>query len=422
MIDRTMRAISAVSDPEEIVDLYWEGVHELLPSAITDYVAVSRRNVAPPHYLITRSSRFTEHFNPWTQRDRLPRMTGGLLGRLLYEGRPVVVEDLPAVLTPDDPAHFYLEGFQSLIGLPSYDGGEALNFNFQLFPKGFQIDHAVIPQMHWHTSLFGRGTQNLVLKNQLAAALAALDRELKVVGEIQRSLLPRTLPQITNFSLDAFYATSSQAGGDYYDFFPLSDGRWGILIADVSGHGTPAAVVMAIMRALAHTSPHLHASPTQLLAFLNAQLVTSYTQDGTFVTAFYAVLDPNARTLTYASAGHNPPRLIRGDHAISLDSVNALPLGIFAEQAHPEAIVSLEPGDLLVVYTDGITETAAPANSNGRRELFGTDRLDKLLIAARAADPAECIRRIRANLHEFSQGQPAADDQTLIALRSTHAQ
>lgn len=417
IVDRTMRAISSVTDPEEIVDIYWDGIGVLLPAGSDSYMAVSRRNVAPPHFLVTRSSRFQEHFNPWTQRDRLPRLSGGLAGEILYGGKPVVIDDLPARLKPDDPAYFYLQGFQSLIALPTYDGGEALNFTFQLFPPGVTIERSVLPMMHWQASLFGRGTQNLVLKNQLAAALGALDRELKVVGEIQRSLLPRSLPTIAGFDLDAFYATSAQAGGDYYDFFPIADGRWGILIADVSGHGTPAAVVMAIMRAIAHTKPSLHASPTQLLGYLNTHLAKSYTQDGTFVTAFYAVLDPKAKTLTYSSAGHNPPRLVRGERAISLDGAGALPLGIFPEQSHPEATVDLQPEDLLLVYTDGITETMGPSNAQGQRQLFGTDRLDRLLVACKLAGPEECIRQVRAAIQAFSEGQAPADDQTVIAMR-----
>src|SRR5439155_19494004 len=137
-------------------------------------------------------------------------------------------------------------------------------------------------------------------RNQLSDALAALDRELKVVGEIQRSLLPRELPRIPGFDLAAWYETSARAGGDYYDFFPLHYDQLGLFIADVSGHGTPAAVVMAITHALAHARPGTHKPPVELLKYLNHQLTSRYTRDGTFVTAFYAVLDPTQRSLVYA--------------------------------------------------------------------------------------------------------------------------
>jgi sigma-B regulation protein RsbU (phosphoserine phosphatase) len=256
IVDRTMKAISGVTDPEELVDVYWQGIGELIP--IAAYVALSRRDVEPPYYLVTRSSRFTEHLNPWTQRDRLPRLSGGILGELAYANRPVIIDDLPARLTADDPGRFYLEGFERLVAYPQYDGGEGLNVTAMLLPPGAESDLTMIPILHWQSGLFGRGTHNLVLRNQLAAALGALHQELQVVGDIQRSLLPEALPSIPGFELAAYYQTSARAGGDYYDFFPLEGGSWGLFIADVSGHGTPAAVLMAITHAIAHAQPGSH--------------------------------------------------------------------------------------------------------------------------------------------------------------------
>lgn len=239
VVDRTMKAISDISDPEELVDVYWSNIGDLL--TVQDYMSVSRRQVEPPFYVVTRSSRFTEHPNPWTQRERLPVFSGGLVGELIYANKPAIIEDLPARLRDDDPAHFYLQGFQALIGLPQYDGREALNMTLMLLPKGDEVERDMVPMLHWQAGLFGRGTTNLVLRNQLTAALKKLDRELQVVGEIQRSLLPEELPRIPGFELAAFYQTSQRAGGDYYDFFPLADGAWGIFIADVSGHASAHA-------------------------------------------------------------------------------------------------------------------------------------------------------------------------------------
>src|SRR3954451_21836020 len=111
VVDRTMKTISGMTDPEELVDTYWTNIGELIP--VHDYMSLSRRNVTPPNYLITRSSRFTEHPNPWTQRDRLPMLSGGLIGEIIYGNRPVIIDDLPARLRPNDPAHRYLTGFQA---------------------------------------------------------------------------------------------------------------------------------------------------------------------------------------------------------------------------------------------------------------------------------------------------------------------
>ncbi len=410
-----MKAISGITDPEELVEVYWTGIADLI--AINDYLALSRRNVEPPFYLITRSSRFTARLNPWTQRDRLPRLSGGLLGEIAYANRPAFIEDLPSRLSADDPAHFYLQGFQSLIALPQYDGSEALNVTVSLMPPGEAINYSMVPMMHWQASLFGRGTQNLVLRNRVSDALAALDRELQIVGAIQRSLLPRELPAIAGFELAAHYQTSARAGGDYYDFFPLAGDRWGLFIGDVSGHGTPAAVLMAITHAIAHSQPGTHTPPAALLAYLNRQLASVYTRDGSFVTAFYAVLDPATRRLTYSRAGHNPPRLVRGGSVLSLDEVGAFPLGIVDDQNFEQAHLTIEPGDLLVLYTDGITEALAPPNRESDQAIFGTNRLDELLLTCPALGTGECLDRIRTAVSEFRGHTPPTDDETLIAIR-----
>ena len=119
IIDRTMRAISGITDPEHLVNVYWDNIGDLI--GINDFVSLSRRNIDPPYYLVTRSSRFTEELNPWTQRDRLPRLSGGILGEIVYANQPVVIEDLPARLSKDDPAYFYLAANAS------YDFSESAN-------------------------------------------------------------------------------------------------------------------------------------------------------------------------------------------------------------------------------------------------------------------------------------------------------
>lgn len=418
IIDSAMRAISTTTDPEELVDIYWTHIGRLLPAE--DFVALSRRGVQEPHYVVTRSSRFTEHFNPWTQRDKLPVLAGGLLGEIAYAEKPVIIEDLGSRLDADDPGHFYLQGFGSLIASPQYENGRAMNISVMLLPQGVKVDYSSVAIIHWQQGLFGRGTRNLVLRNQLDEALSSIDRELKAVGEIQRSLLPRDLPHVPGIELAATYRTSARAGGDYYDFYPLSDGRWGVLIADVSGHGTPAAVLMAIIRAIAHTFTPTHLSPTELLAFLNRELVRSYAQQGAFVTAFYAIIDPKRRLLTYSSAGHNPPRLVRwganGGRAVSLEEGVELPLGILPEPVYQQSTVSLERGDVLVFYTDGITEAPAPRGA-GAYDQFGVTRLDNVCIGADGVPPKDLLARIEAELDGYTHRAPPTDDRTLVAMR-----
>lgn len=420
IIDRVMKSVSDITEPEEMVDVYWNGLSELVPTE--DFLALSRRNVAPPEYIITRSSRFTEHLNPWEFRDRLPRLSGGILGEIAYADRPVFIDDLSSRLRPDDPAHFYLEGFETLFAFPQYEGGKGINVGISLFPAGVEIDRSFIPILHWQASLFGRGTQSLVLRKQLTRALQDLDRELAVVGEIQRSLLPSKPPSIEGVEIATSYVTSAQAGGDYYDFFPVRDavtGRdgWGLFIADVSGHGTPAAVLMAITHAIAHTRPGSPMPAGELLGYVNGHLSRSYARGGTFVTAFYATFDPSTRELTYAVAGHNPPYVIRDDRAIALDGDGGLPLGLLPDERYREASFRLERGDMLVLYTDGITEAMAPAGPSGTRELFGEERLVEALLLTRGSSAAAQVRAVEDAVNTFTRRAVASDDRTLVVLR-----
>lgn len=415
IVDRTMKAISTITDPDQLVGAYWRGISDLMPDV--DFVALSRRNVERPFYLITRASRFKERLNPFTQRDRLPKLSGGILGELAYANRPVFMDDLAARLAPDDPGLFYLQGYERLFAYPQYDGGEGLNVTVSLVQEGEEIDLTMLPMLHWQSGLFGRGTTNLVLRNQLSATLDELHREIQVVGDIQRSLLPDALPSIPGFEIAAYYKTSARAGGDYYDFFPLAGGSMGMIIADVSGHGTPAAVLMAITHAIAHAQPGSHTPPAVMNKYLNDCLTRAYTRGRSFVTAFYGVLDPASRTLVYSRAGHNPPRLVRGDRVISINGEGGLPLGIEDGHGYGESTVRLERGDMLLLYTDGITEAGAPMKSGEDRQLFGNDRLDKALLEHIGCGAEECIGHIRNEVAAFTANAPPADDQTLIALR-----
>jgi phosphoserine phosphatase RsbU/P len=258
--------------------------------------------------------------------------------------------------------------------------------------------------------------RRLHLHDQLAAAQDESHRELKVVGEIQRSLLPARLPDIPGFDVASYYQPSAHAGGDYYDVVPLAGDNWGLIVADVAGHGASAAVIMAVMRTLvhAHLPTNRYLPACEFLEFMNRQMTGVYLRDGRFVTVWCAVLDPVARTLTYAAAGHNPPRLVRRGNVMSLDAVNGLPIGIEPDSPYREATITLQPGDLLMVYTDGITE--ASRSRAGVREFFETGRLDRILTEC--LDGAiDCVNRVTNAVGDFTGQSVPTDDQTMLIIR-----
>ena len=405
-----VREMSRQTDPQEMVRSYAERVRHLLPS--DQRISLSRRGLTSPKYRITRSTIWADTINPWREKDRLPLFEGGLIAKLIYGDEPLIIDnlDVPA----DEPAAEYLRGHRSLMAIPLFDQGVALNMVILLRKEPAAFPREELPQLLWLSNLFGRATTNLVLSDELQRAYQALDRELKAVGEIQRSLLPASLPAIPTLDIATHYQPSQRAGGDYYDFFPLPAGKWGIFIGDVSGHGTPAAVLMAITHCIAHTHPGPPQPPGQVLTYVNRHLASLYTnENGNFITAFYGVYDNADRTLTYACAGHNPPRLKRchDGTVLELDGASGFPLGIAMEEAYDEAVQKLLPGDQIIFYTDGITEAA---NLEGKR--FGTDRLDQVLENC-SLEASALLDSVLRSVEEFANGQPADDDRTLIVAR-----
>jgi sigma-B regulation protein RsbU (phosphoserine phosphatase) len=409
ILDMT-RAISEQTDPQEMVRAYGQRMRGFFPSDAG--LSLSRRGLTAPWFRITRSSRWKENVNPWKEKDRLPLLKGGLLADLIYADEPVILDDYE--VAPDDPAHEYLAGYRSLMAIPMFDQGKSLNMVIRLAKAPAWFSRERLPEMVWISNLFGRATHNLVLSDELKQAYEALDREFRVVGEIQRSLLPAELPHIPTMQLAAYYQPSERAGGDYYDFFPLPEGQWGIFIADVSGHGTPSAVLMAVTHSIAHTFPGPAMPPAKLLNHLNNHLATRYTdRNGSFVTAFYGIYDPVTRNLTYSCAGHNPPRLKRCQDGslLILNGTNGLPLGITTDEGYTQAEQRLQVGDQIVFYTDGVTEA-----HNVAGEMFGTERLDRVLENCSVQATGLLDEVLRA-LDAFTAGHPPEDDRTVVVAR-----
>ena len=410
-IMETMRELSTQSDPQSMVREYYARMRQVNPH-IDRRLAMSRRGLTYPEFRITRYSEWDEEINPWKEPDRLPWLSGGVLADLIYGNEPRIINDL--VVAPDDPAAEYLSEQRSLQAIPLMDQGMSLNMSLHTrrVPNGFS--HEKLPEAVWLANLFGRATNALVLAGRLKDAYEEIDRELKAVARIQRSLLPIRLPDIPHMTLAAHYQTARRAGGDYYDFFPMADDKWGILIADVSGHGTPAAVMMAVMHSIAHAFPGKTISPAPMLNYLNQKLCQHYVgTSGIFVTAFYAIFDPQTFRLTYSSAGHNPPRwrAAQGSKIQPLDDAQHFPLGITTDFNAVEATIDLQPGDQVILYTDGIVEA-----TNADKELFGNDRLDCELLGS-TSDPEEMIMSLLKSINLFTAGSPLSDDQTVVIFR-----
>jgi sigma-B regulation protein RsbU (phosphoserine phosphatase) len=409
-----MRELSRYSDPAELSRVFAKRMTQLYPTA--RQVTLSCRGLEPPLYRVTRFNLWADPVDPYREPEKLPVLAGGLFGELMADDQPRVIDDLE--VAADDPAARFLFGQRSLLAIPVFDDGRPTTLVVLTREEAAAFPREQIPELVWLTNLFGRATRTLELSDRLREAYDAADYELRTVAEFQQNLLPATAPAVSGLDVAVHYRTANRAGGDYYDFFPLPDDRLGVLVADVSGHGSPAAVLMAITHTLTHALPAPPVRPGDFLAYLNAQLAKRYTlPTGNFVTAVYAVFDPRNGRLTFANAGHAAPRArVNGAARFApLDQPRRLPLGVThrAVGPYPEQVVSLRPGDTVALFTDGITEAA-----NGAGEHFGLDRLDAAL--GRRAECAACaVADVVAELERFVGSAAGGDDRTLVLVGMT---
>ena len=271
--------------------------------------------------------------------------------------------------------------------------------------KPLQVEE-VLARVETHLAL--RRTQK-----QLQDANRKMAQELALAGEVQASFLPRDLPDIPGWQLTATLRPARETSGDFYDLISLPNGRLGILVADVSDKGAGAALYMALSWPLIRTyAMEYPLQPESVLSAVNHRIINdTYTYN--FVTVFYGILDPDTGTLVYCNAGHWPPYLIGAhtDRSVQMLSTTGPSLGLFADGAFEQGVVQLHPGDVLALYTDGITEA-----QNAQGAFFDDERLLES-VKTKLGRPAQEIQdAILADVERFVGDAPQSDDIALILL------
>ncbi len=255
----------------------------------------------------------------------------------------------------------------------------------------------------------------IAIKNELlqqeAVKSERMERELQLAREIQATFLPDRLPELPGWDLDVRWQPARQVGGDFYDFLMLDENRIGIVIADVADKGMPAALFMTLIRTLIRAAAKEKLSPAAVLKQVNELLIPD-AKHGMFVTVFYGVFSLNSGMVVYANAGHNPPlvkQLNRND-LIELTRTS-MALGLFSDIEIEDRELLLNPGDWLVLYTDGITEAFS-----FHGEMFGTERLFNLLVDHKYISSIRLLDLIEGSVNEFIKGTDLSDDMTLAAI------
>jgi sigma-B regulation protein RsbU (phosphoserine phosphatase) len=242
-----------------------------------------------------------------------------------------------------------------------------------------------------------------------------LERELQLARQIQASFLPAHVPQVPGWDLAAYWEGARQVSGDFYDFVSLpgqggADGRWGFVVADVADKGVPAALFMALSRTVIRVMAIGEHSPAAVLAQANDMIIAD-TRSDLFVTLFYAILDPEQGVLTYANAGHNPP-LFFGSDQVTLLTAQGMAMGVVTGIELEQREVRLRPGDLVLFYTDGVTDAL-----NEELDEFGLQRLQRVVQAHRGESAVEVVRAINRAVDQFIGTAPQFDDSTLVVLK-----
>jgi sigma-B regulation protein RsbU (phosphoserine phosphatase) len=296
---------------------------------------------------------------------------------------------------------------------------------FPLRAKGRVVGMMVVEGLPEETSQVSR-TMNILsgIAHQTAIAIEntrlvtelatrqRLEQELQVARDIQTSFLPSCCPEVPGWQISAFWRAARQVGGDFYDFIPLPRDHEGLVIADVADKGVPAALFMAVTRTLTRAAAiHSHRTPAEVLMRLNEMILADARSD-LFVTLFIADLSPVGRVVS-ANAGHNPPLVVRATTgAVEYIKPHGMALGVMPEVTLRDQQIKLENGDVLVLYTDGVTDAL---DARGRE--FGLERLERCIVKHRHQTADGLVTAIQKAINDFVGDEPPFDDLTLVVAK-----
>ena len=331
----------------------------------------------------------------------------GIIGHVAVTGEPIISPDVR-----NDPMYFNArERTRSEMVAPIITNEEVIGV-FDLESDNLnayaQDDLEVLMLLASQVAII---IEKVMLHEQLVEK-KRLEGQLEVARQVQLELLPANDPVLPGFDISAYNFPTEEVSGDYYDWVRIYEDQIGIVIADVAGKGVPAALLMAFLRASLRAATHIGYAPHISMAKVNFLLWESIERNQ-FVTAFYGLLDATNRTLVYANAGHNPPLLLNADGSARFLVQGGLPLGMFRDTRYYEYYLTFEPGQLLLLYTDGVTEAFNP-----QEEEFGPDRLLESVRVARTLNAREMIDSVQRDILHWTNGRGAHDDVTFFVIKA----
>ena len=366
----------------------------------------------PLHKTIDKASTKAKYILEKFKTDRI-KVREGVVGRVAETGRSILIKDARRdPRTPPVSADFLQ--IKSMVVAPLKIKEEVLGVialvNRKDDGRFSEVDDSLLHALGNQAAI----SINNAKLYQALSEKERLEQELKIARDIQQLLLPESAPKMQGFELASLARPAKEVGGDYYDYIPVSEDEWGLVIADVSGKGVPGALVMAMVRSVLRAEAMGNSSAANVLSKVNRSICGDI-KDDMFVSLFYLILNTKRRTLNYARAGHDPSILLHADESgYELLSSDGMALGVdggsLFNQALEEVQIELKSGDAIILYTDGITEAM-----NERDEEFGFQRL--LEIVQKGGGSSDLVAKIDHEVGEFIGGIPQRDDITLVVLK-----
>src|SRR6266568_1596544 len=406
------KTISRSLDTDEVLNLIMDTLDSLIPyDAAGIYLVkcsrpLAEREGAPDESCVFHTEAVRGYDIADLQELRL-KMGEGLIGHVALSGKPYIARDVRKdARYINARAHTRSEMVAPIISNEEVIG--VFDLESDELDAYSKDDLEVLGLLASQVAII---IEKVMLHDQLIEK-QRLETQLEVARQVQLELLPARDPQLEGFDISAYNFPTEEVSGDYYDWVRIYDDQIGIVIADVSGKGVPAALLMAFLRASLRAATHIGYAPHISMTKVNYLLWESI-ESNQFVTAFYGILDATNRTLAYANAGHNPPLLIAADGSPRFDERGGVPLGMFRDTRYYEHYLTIAPGELLVLYTDGVTEATNPAG-----EEYGLTRMIEAVKRDKNLTARELIDSIHQDVVNWTDGAGATDDVTFFIIKA----
>ncbi|MGH9819047.1 MAG: PP2C family protein-serine/threonine phosphatase [Pyrinomonadaceae bacterium] len=404
LLDITKK-ISRSLDLEELLNLVMDTLGSLIPYDAAGIYLIEQSDEGSPYIFKSKAIRGYEISFALVEPQL--RLGEGLIGRVAQTGKAIISPDVSK-----DPRYFSArDRTRSEMVAPIISNDKVLGvFDLESDSLDAYSDDD-LQVLHLLTSQVAIIIEKVHLHEQVVEK-ERIDAQLEIARQVQLELLPDNDPEMPNFDISAYVFPTEEVSGDYYDWVKIFEDQIGIVVADAVGKGMPAALLMSFLRASLRAGMQVGYASHIALAKIN-DLLWDSVKDNQFITAIYGILDSTNRTFVFSNAGHNPPLLIKPDGEYRFVEYGDLPLGMFREVRYHQHFIRFERGQVMVIYTDGITEAV-----NEHDEEFGQERLAKSILEGIGLPAKKLIDHVRKDVADFTERKFLDDDGTLFIVKA----